>query len=140
MKIDDLIRFTISNEGVSNYTPDRYGMANAYVAIPCGNQTLDFYIQYLANGEDDDIGPCYPFDNMEVHGGVTFYDIDTINDFACPYSKVLTDEEWTKQYHIVGWDTRHLHDNSKEWNYKSIIQENERFANYVAETLTKAGF
>lgn len=143
MKIEDIIRCTGINPFYVNsdsqrkalaevHKIDAYtgGIANAYVYIPYSKE-----IEKISNLNSD----MYPFECCRVHGGVTYGSVveGIPPQFHCPYSKVLTEEEWTAKYIVVGWDTNHYNDTPDKWTYKTLIEENEQLANQILEIINK---
>ena len=104
----------------------RGGMANAYVYIPYTEEVKALF---------DDSPQCFA-DSFNVHGGIDFINIVTkISDYHCPYSAILTDEQYNSKYVLLGWDTNHCDDNPDSWTYKTIIEENERLARQVLKAI-----
>lgn len=146
MKLEDIIRCTGVNPfhpatkemkekidkflGMSTYSAYNGGIANAYVYIPYSEE-----IERIGNLNSY----MYPFDRCDVHGGVTYGGVAKYipPQFHCPYSKVLTEEEWNSKYIVVGWDTNHCDDTWDKWTYKTLIDENEQLANQILEIINK---
>ena len=143
MKIEDIIRCICVNPFYVNSDSqhealtkvhgfDLYigGIANAYIYIPYSKE-----IERISNLNSD----MYPFECCHVHGGVTYGSVveGIPSQFHCPYSKVLTEKEWTSKYIVLGWDTNHYNDTPDRWTYRSIIEENEQLANQILEIINK---
>lgn len=145
MKLDDIIRCVGINfhhiynstheEIINNYygykASDIYrgGIANGYVYIPYSENIEDIAIK---------CGTFYFFEICNVHGGVTFSRCNKgIIEHHCPYSRVLTPDEWNAKYLVIGWDTNHYDDTSEKWTYKAIIEENEKLAKQIVELINK---
>lgn len=116
--------------GLSAYSAYDGGIANAYVYIPYSDE-----IERISNLNSD----IYPFECCSVHGGVTYGGVveGIPPQFHCSYSKVLTEEEWTAKYIVVGWDTNHFNDTWDKWTYKTLIEENEQLAKQILDIINK---
>lgn len=133
IKLKDLVRCIGNNPLYKNHriSGKECGVCNAYIYIP--------YSQELAKIAIND-NDYYPFESqVGVHGGITYGDKEpcTISEFHCPYNRVLNNDEYTKEYICVGWDTNHLDDNDDKWNYRTVIEENERLAEQLVEVINK---
>ena len=129
MKLEDIIRCVGINPLYNAKNGDEYGMCNGYIYIPWSEEVSKIAIE----GEE-----LYPFEfRVSVHGGLTYGDVGpyAISDSHCPYSKILSLEEYTKKYIVVGWDTNHLDDNDTKWNYRTVIAENESLAEQILEVI-----
>lgn len=90
---------------------EEYGLFNGYVAF-------DAELPETFSWE----GECLDC-MVAVHGGLTFDRIIKPEMELIPVTEIPSPELWKEGIRCVGFDTAHIDDNAKIWNYQSVRDE-----------------